>query len=238
LTSYDADVAVPVNETAIVGFVDELLLTVIWPIIAPAVDGLNVSVTLVDCPGFKVTGRLIGDIVKPVPVTATEFTVTAAVPLDVSVTLCVVGVLITTLPNEMLLAFRLNAGVAALSCSETPFEVVPVAAVTVADCAVVTDATLAVKVALEAVAGTNTVLGTVTEPLLLVTPTLKPPVGAEPERLTLQESASAPVIDVLLQEIALTVGATAVPVPLRLTIAVGAVLAMLSCPVTELAPVG
>lgn len=79
------------------------------------------------------TGRLIGDTENPVPLTATEFTVTAAVPLDVSVTLWVVGEFTTTLPNEMLLAFTLSAGVAALSCSETDFDVLPVVAVTIAD---------------------------------------------------------------------------------------------------------
>lgn len=82
--------------------------------------------------------------------------------------------------------------------------------------------------ALEAVAGTEIVLGTVTEPLLLTIPTVTPPVGADPDSVTVQESASAPVIEVLLQETALTVGATAVPVPLRLTLAAGAVLEMLS----------
>jgi hypothetical protein len=103
---------------------------------------------------------------------------------------------------------------------------------------VVTETALAVKEALVAVAGTVTELGTATEVPLLARVTLTPPVGAEPERLTVHESASAPVIDVLLHETALTVGATAVPVPLRLTVAVGAVLATLSCPVTELALAG
>jgi len=38
--------------------------------------------------------------------------------------------------------------------------------------------------------------------------TLTPPVGAEPVKLTVQASASDPVIEVLLHETALTVGAT------------------------------
>lgn len=134
----------------------------------------------------------------------------------------------TTLPNGILEAFTLNTGVAALSCNEIDLEVVPVVAVTVTDCAVVTEATFAVKTELVAVAGTVTEAGTVTALLLLVNPTITPPVGAEPDRVTVHESASAPVIDVLLHEIALTVGAMAVPVPLRLTVAVGALLAMVN----------
>ena len=43
---------------------------------------------------------------------------------------------------------------------------------------------------------------------------------------------------VLLQEIALTVGATVAPVPVRLTAGVGALLEIVSCPDTELAEVG
>jgi hypothetical protein len=75
-------------------------------------------------------------------------------------------------------------------------------------------------------------------PLLLDRPTLTPPVGAEPDKLTVHESANDPVIDVLLQEIACTIGATAVPVPLRVTVAVGALLDIVNCPVTEFADVG
>ena len=45
-------------------------------------------------------------------------------------------------------------------------------------------------------------------------------------------------MDVLLQDNALTVGVTVVPVPLKLIVAVGALLAMVNCPVSELAVVG
>ena len=230
--------AVPLIGMVRVGLVDELLLMASCPVIEPVVVESKVRVIDVVCPGLRVNGKLTGDSEKPLPVTAMELTVTAAVPLDVSVTVCVVGVFTTTLPKGMLVAFRLSTGVAALSCSETDFDVLPVAAVRVTDCAVVTEAALAVKAALVAVAGTVTEPGTVTELLLLVRATLTPPVGAEPDKLTVHESASAPVIDVLPQETALTVGTTAVPVPLRLTVAVGALLEIVNCPVTELAVVG
>ena len=102
----------------------------------------------------------------------------------------------------------------------------------------VTEATFAVNDTLFAVAGTVTELATVTELLLLASATLIPPVGAEPDRLTVHVSARAPVIDVLPHETAETVGAAAMPVPLRLTVTPGAVLEMVSCPVDEIALVG
>jgi hypothetical protein len=72
-----------------------------------------------------------------------------------------------------------------------------------------------VKPALVALAGTTTVAGTVTDALLLVTDTLKPPLPAGPLRVTVQASVPAPVIDALLQDSALNPAATAVPVPVR-----------------------
>ena len=187
---------------------------------------------------MSVAGRLAGETAKPLPVTVTEFTVTAAVPVEVRVTVCVVALLTTMAPNEMLLAFMLRTGVAAFSCKEADFDVPAAAAVKVTVCALLTAATFAEKDALVAVAGTVIEAGTVTALLLLVMDTLTPPVGAEPDRLTVQVSASEPVMEVLLQDRALTVGATVVPVPLRLTVAVGALLAMVSWPEDAVAVVG
>jgi hypothetical protein len=98
--------------------------------------------------------------------------------------------------------------------------------------------TVAVNVALVAPAATVTLLGNVTALLLLASATVRPPVGAAPERVTVQASLSAPVIEVLLQETALTVGATEVPVPLRLTDALDALLEIANCPVIDAALVG
>ena len=167
-----------------------------------------------------------------------EFTVTGAVPVELSVNACVTGVFSTTLPNPMDAVFRLSVGVAAFNCRETFMDVLPVVAVRVTDCALLTTAAFAVNAALVAVAGTVTELGTVTALLLLVRFTLRPPVGAEPDKLTVHASASDPVIEVLLQDTAVTVGKTAVPVPLRLTVAIGALLEIANCPVIELAVAG
>lgn len=144
----------------------------------------------------------------------------------------------TIAPNEMLLALRLRIGVAAFSCRVADFEVPAAAAVRVTVCALVTEDTLAENDALVAVAGTVTDAGTETALPLLVSDTLTPPVGEEPERVTVQVSASEPVMEVLVQESALTVGVIVVPVPLRVTVEVGALLAMVSCPVDALAVVG
>jgi len=101
-----------------------------------------------------------------------------------------------------------------------------------------TEATFAVNVALVEAAGMVTEAGTATAELLAERPTANPPVGADPDKLTVQESACDPVIDVFLHDIAPTVGATVVPVPLRLTGGAGTLLEIVSCPVTELAEVG
>lgn len=229
---------VPLSPTVTVEFDDELLVMVNCPDAEPVAVGLNTRVMFRLWPGFSVAGRLTAEDEKPLPVTETALTMTAAVPLDVSVTVCVVELFTTTPPNEMLVALMLRAGVAAFSCSETFWDELPDVALTVAVCAVATEATFAVKDALLAVAGTVTALGTATELLLLASATVTPPVGAEPERLTLQVSERAPVIDVLLHDTALTVGAAAMPVPLRLSDVLGTLLEMVSCPVEEIALVG
>lgn len=207
-----------------VAFVDELLEIVSCPDAEPTTVGLKVNVSEMACPGFSVAGKLTDDVENPLPVTAIDLIVTAEVPVDVSVTVCVVELFTTTEPKEMLLAFTLSAGVAAFNCSEVDFDEPPLLAVIVADCAVVTAATVAEKVADVAVAGTVTEPGTVTELLLLERAILTPPVGAEADSVTVHESDSAPVMDVLLHDSPLTLGVVVVPVPLRATYTAGALL--------------
>ena len=120
---------------------------------------------------------------------------------------------------------------APFTCNESVTEVLAVAAVSVAVCAVLTEATFAVNAAVVAPAATVTDAGTVTALLLLARLTLVPPVGAAPDRVTVHASDSDPVIDVLLQESVLTVGATAAPVPLMLIVAVDALLVIVTTPV-------
>ena len=161
------------------------------------------------------TGKVAADIVKPVPLSAAELMVTGAVPVEVNVTGSVDAVFTVTLPNAKLPGLMVNVGTAAFSCSAKVLETPPALAVRVTDCAVVTDDTVAVNPALVALAGTTTVAGTATEALLLVRPTLTPPLPAAELSVTVHVSLPAPVIDALVQDSPLNTPATAVPVPVR-----------------------
>jgi hypothetical protein len=184
------------------------------------------------CPGFKVTGVVIPVAPNSEPATEIEEIVAGAVPEEVRVTDCVPVLPTATFPNDTDVVFRVSAGVAAFSCSETVLEVLPLVAVSATDCALLTEVALAVNAALVAAAGTVTEAGTMTELLLLARLMLRPPVGAEADMLTVHASARDPVMEVLLQETALTVGVTAaMPAPLRLIVAVGALLVIVTVPV-------
>ena len=80
---------------------------------------------------------------------------------------------------------------------------------------VATEDTVAVNPALAVPAGTVTILGTATAELLLDRLTVNPPLGAAEFNVTIQGSVPTPVMDELLQVIALSVAGAAVPVPLR-----------------------
>ena len=108
------------------------------------------------CPGFRVTGVVIPVAPKSEPATEIEEIATAAVPEEVSVTDCVPVLPTETFPNDTDEALTVKAGVAAFNCSESVLDVLPVIAVRIADCALLTEATFAVKIALVAVAGTMT----------------------------------------------------------------------------------
>jgi hypothetical protein len=77
---------VPVKLTS--EFPDEASPTIVsWPVAAPAAVGSNCTVRVMELPGVKVTGRVGAETVKPVPVTVAELTVTAAAPVEVTVTI-------------------------------------------------------------------------------------------------------------------------------------------------------
>src|SRR5258708_3712118 len=79
-------VPVPLNATAAVLPLVELLLIVSCPVTAPAAVGRSCSCRVTDWLGLSVTGKLPATMVKPAPAIEAEFTVTAEVPDDVSVT--------------------------------------------------------------------------------------------------------------------------------------------------------
>ena len=161
------------------------------------------------------TGKVAPDMVKPVPLNPAELMVTGAVPVEVNVNGSVDAVFTVTLPNARLAGLTVNVGTAAFNCRAKLLETPPALAVSVTACPVETDDTVAVNPALLALAGTTTVAGTTTAALLLAKDTLKPPLPAGPLSVTVQASLPDPVIDALLQDRALNVAATAVPVPVR-----------------------
>ena len=149
--------------------------------------------------GFRVRGKVAPETVKPVPATVAALTVTAAVPVEDRVNVCVVAVFAFTLPKARLEVLTLNVDTEAPNSSAKVFDTLPALAVRVAVCAVLTEVTVAVKVALLALAFTSTEVGTVTAPLLLARRTVNPPLAAAPFSFTVQLSVPAPVIDGLLQ---------------------------------------
>jgi len=105
-------VPLPLRLTIAVLLVDESLWIVSCPVAAPLVAGSNCTFSVTDWVGFKVTGNVAPDIVKPVPVRVPELMVTGAVPLEVNVRGSVVGVFTVTLPNARLAALTVNCGLA------------------------------------------------------------------------------------------------------------------------------
>ena len=185
--------------------VDELLWMVSCPVVAPVAVGSNCTSSVTARLGFKVTGNVTPDIVKPVPLSVPELMVTGAVPVEVNVTGSVDVVFTVTLSNARLAALTVNVGTAptAFSCRAKLSETPPALAVSVTVCADVTDDTVAVNPALVAFAATVTVAGTVTAALLLARLTVIPLYHAALVSVTVQVSLPAPVIDALLQESAL-----------------------------------
>jgi hypothetical protein len=105
-------VLVPFRATTVALPVDELLVIEICPVADPAVVGRNCTCNVSDCVGFSVTGKPPPTIAKPGPVIAAEFTVTGDVPVDVSVSDCVVAVFTVTLPKLRLAELIVNSGLA------------------------------------------------------------------------------------------------------------------------------
>ncbi len=108
-----AAVAVPVRATTAVLPLVELLLIMSCPVSVPAAVGRNCSCKVTDWLGFNVIGKLPATRVKPAPEIEAEFTVTAEVPDDVSVTEPVAGEFTVTLPKLRVEALSVNCGLAA-----------------------------------------------------------------------------------------------------------------------------
>ena len=180
--------------------------------------------------GFRVSGKLAPLAVKPVPESDDESIVTAAFPVEDSVSVCVTALLTATSPKSTLLALRFRVEIEELSCSVVASATPPALAVNVADSFEVTGEAFAVKFVLLAPAGTITEAGTLTRGLLLARLTANPPLSAVAFNVTVQLSATEPVIVELVQ---VTPFNTGTPVPLSPTtveLPLEELLATESCP--------
>ena len=104
---------VPLSATIAVLPLVELLVIVSCPVTAPAEVGKNCIWSVAVWDGFNISGKLPPTMVKPAPLIDAEFTVTAEVPVDVSVTDCVVGEFTVTFPKLKLAVVTVNCGFAA-----------------------------------------------------------------------------------------------------------------------------
>jgi hypothetical protein len=107
-----AAVPMPLRLTTAVPLVDELLWIVNWPDAAPVAVGSNCTFSVADWPGFKVTGNVAPDTVKPFPLGVAELIVTGAVPVEVNVRGSLAAVFTVTLSNVRLAALSVNCGLA------------------------------------------------------------------------------------------------------------------------------
>ena len=108
---------VPVNPMVEIVPVDELLLMANAPADEPAAVGSNCTISVAVWLGFKVSGKVAPETLYPAPEIEAEFTVSAAVPVDEIVIVCVAGVFTFTLPKAMLELLMVSVGVEVPSCS-------------------------------------------------------------------------------------------------------------------------
>ena len=85
----------------------------IVPLAAPPEVGAKPTVSVAVWPGFRVTGKLTPDILKPVPVSAAALMVSGAVPEEVSVTDWLAEALTSTVPKLTLVTLNPSVGAAA-----------------------------------------------------------------------------------------------------------------------------
>ena len=149
--------------------------------------------------GFKVNGKLAPETENPVPLTASALIVTAAVPVEVRVTVCEVAEFTLTLPNAIVEALTPSVGTLDPICSAKVFVLPPALAVSVTLCDVLTELTVAVNPALVCPAGMLMDAGTVTAELLLDRLAAKPPLAAAAFNVAVQLSVPALVIELLEQ---------------------------------------
>lgn len=103
------------------------------PLNVPVAVGLKWIVNTIDWPDFSVSGELPPLTEKPVPLTDSDWTITGAVPLDVSVTDLLIAVPTETFPKARKEALRVSAAVDGFNCRamllDNPFAAADIVAV-------------------------------------------------------------------------------------------------------------
>jgi hypothetical protein len=161
---------VPLTLIVTVLLVEELLWIVNWPVAAAAAVGSNCTSNVTARLGFKVTGNVAPESLKPLPASVAELMVTGAVPVELNVTGSSAAVFTITFPNATLVGPTDSVGIvpaAGFNCRAKLLEMPFALAVSVTVCADVIDATLTVNPAFVALAGTISAAGTATIALLL-----------------------------------------------------------------------
>jgi hypothetical protein len=205
---------VPLRPIVVAPPVVELLLRVRVPDSDPASAGSNCTVSVAVWLGFSVSGKLAPETEYSAPVTVAELIVTAAVPVELRITVWVDGVFTPTLPNARLFVLTPSVGLEDPNCSAKLVDWLPALAISVTVVAFVTAVTVAVKLPLLAPPASARLSGTDTAVLLLARSTRNPLLGAAAFSVTVQLSCPAPAIELLLQVNPVNAGT---PVPLSAT---------------------
>lgn len=188
--------------------------------------------------GFNVSGKLAPETVNPVPATLAALTVTAEVPVEVRVSVWLAGVFTFTLPNDRLEELTPREIDAASNCTPADAEMPVELADTVTACATFTAETVAEKLPLVTPAASAIEAGTTNDELLLLRPTVRPPVGTDVFVTTVQLSVPAPVIVVLVQLNLVSLGTPLPCSPILFNAPSDEVLVMSSSPAVEPVAVG
>lgn len=109
--------------TTAVEFVEELLLIVSDPATAPVVIGAACTFSVTDFCGLSVSGKVAPLTVKPAPLTVAEEIVTAAVPVEVSVTGSIALDPTVTLPKFRLAGLTESVAVPEAAADPEPLRV-------------------------------------------------------------------------------------------------------------------
>ena len=98
----------PLRLTTAVLFVAELLAMVNCPVAVPAAVGANWTASVTVWLGFRVSGKVAPESVKPAPASVAVLIVTGAVPVEVKVTDCVDDEFTVTSPKVRLAVLIVN----------------------------------------------------------------------------------------------------------------------------------